>query len=126
MGILVASGFASLGAIGIILLADPFVELFFPAEWGRVSEIMLVLFPTFVVRFVMGCVGGTPLALKKPSFSVAWNVVQLIVIALAWVYAIDRDLDLFLMISGSGLMVAGVIYLLSLWILIREHAGWEK
>lgn len=118
-----ASAVAAAATISLIVLlvADPFVQMFFPPEWARISGMMLFLLPTFVARFVIGCIGSTPLVLSQPRLLFGWNMTQVVIIGLTWVATMNKGLDAFLLIGGSGLLIAGAIYLIILSISIRRH-----
>lgn len=118
-----ASAAAAAIALLVLSAADPFVRLFFPPEWAQVSNLMLFLLPTFVARFVVGCLGSTPLALSRPRILFGWNLTQIAIIALSWLATLDRSLDLFLLVGGVGLLTAAAAYLGILWGSIRQHAG---
>lgn len=124
-GVTLAGAIAAAAAISLIVLlvADPVVRVFFPPEWARVSVVMLFLLPTFVARFVVGCIGNTPLALLRPRLLFGWNVAQLVIIGLTWLATANRSLDMFLLVGGSGLLAAGALYLAILWISIKQQAG---
>ncbi len=116
-----ASATAAVIAVLVWLLSYPFVRFFFPPEWLRVSQVMILLLPTFAVRFIISCIGSTPLALSRPRILFVWNIVQVATIGATWVVTIDRTLDLFLLASGFGLMIAGTVYSAVLWDAIRRH-----
>lgn len=120
----VAGATAAAAAIALIvfLAADPFVRLVFPPEWFQVAYVMLLLLPTFAVRFVIVCIGSTPLALSRPRILFVWNVAQIAIIASTWLATVDQSLDLFLLIGGSGLLVAGGVFLWVLSVSIRLHS----
>jgi O-antigen/teichoic acid export membrane protein len=122
-GLTLAGATVAAAAISLIVLlvADPFVRLFFPPEWMRVSDVMLFLLPTFIVRFVVGCIGSTALAMSRPNLLFGWNVAQLSIVGLAWFFTVGRSLSSFLLLSGCGLLVAGSIYVLFLSALIHQR-----
>lgn len=111
---------AAVITLTVLIAAEPFVRIFFPPEWAPVSWTMLLLLPTFVVRFIVGCVGNTPLALNRPRILFAWNVVQIAIIGSALLATFGENLDLFLLASGGGLLMAGTIYMALLSIAIRR------
>jgi hypothetical protein len=81
---------------------------------------MILLLPTFAVRFIIMCIGNTPLALSRPRILFAWNLVQITIIGMTWVATINGTLSLFLLVSGGGLMVAGAVYSAVLWVCVRS------
>jgi O-antigen/teichoic acid export membrane protein len=107
----------------VFVVADPFVRIFFPLEWFQTSHVMLLLLPTFAVRFIIGCIGSTPLALSRPGFLFVWNLAQIAIIGLTWIATINESLDVFLLVSGSGLVVAGAFYIAILSLSIRQHVN---
>lgn len=106
----------------VVLLADPFVKLVFPQEWSRVSEIMVVLLPIFVVRFVILCVGSTPLSLKRPFAPLMWNILQLCVILISWGYTRGAPLEEFFGITGLAMGALAVLYLGFVTLLVVTYA----
>ncbi len=110
-------------AIVVFVAADPFVRVFLPPEWSRVSHAMLLLLPTFLVRFIIGSIGNTPLALSRPQVLFGWNLTQIMVISLTWIATKNESLDLFLLAGGCGLLVAGVLYLAILSRSIKQHVA---
>ena len=118
-----ASTTAAAIVVIVLLAADPFVRLFFPPEWAQASNLMLFLLPTFVARFIVSCLGSTPLALSRPRILLGWNLAQIAIISLTWIATIDQSLELFLLVGGSGLLTAGALYVGTLWVLIRKHTG---
>ena len=84
---------------------------------------MLFLLPTFVARFIVGCLGSTPLALSRPRILLGWNLAQIAIISLTWIATIDQSLELFLLVGGRGLLTAGALYVGTLWVLMRKHTG---
>lgn len=118
-----ASAAAAAISLIVLLVADPFVRMFFPPQWARVSEVMLFLLPTFLARFVVGCIGSTPLAMSRPRILFAWNVAQISIIGLTWLTMLHRGLDAFLLVSGSALLIAGALYLGILSVSIRRHVA---
>jgi len=118
-----ASAAAAAIALLVQFFAYPFVRLFFPPEWAQVSNLMLFLLPTFVARFVVGCIGSTPLALSRPRILFGWNLTQIAIIAIAYWATLDQSLDLFLLVGGVGLLAAAAAYLAVLWGSIKQYAG---
>jgi O-antigen/teichoic acid export membrane protein len=126
-GVTFAAAVAAAAAISLIVLlvADPFVQMFFPPEWAEVSRVMLFLLPTFIARFVIACIGSTPLALSRPKLLFGWNMAQIAIIGITWLVTMNKSLDSFLLIGGSGLLIAGALYLGILSISIRRHECYE-
>lgn len=106
----------------VLLVAEPLVQFFLPPEWAGVSAVMVFLLPTFVTRFVVGCLGSTPLALSRPRILLAWNVSQVAIIGLTWIILLGSSLGAFLLFSGGALLIAGTLYLGVLSASIRKHS----
>jgi len=113
-------------ALIVGVVAEPFVSLFFPPEWSRVSHTMLLLLPTFAVRFIIGCVGNTPLAIRRPVVLFFRNTTQILILITTWILFIGNELTSFLLASGFSLSLAGIVYALSLAYLIGNRSGNEK
>jgi len=124
-GITLAGAAATAAAIALVVFffADPFVRLVFPPEWSGVSHVMLLLLPTFAARFIVGCIGSTPLALSRPKILFAWNLTQIVILGLTWIVTVNHSMDLFLLVGGIGLLGAGALYLAILWVSIRQHTA---
>lgn len=118
-----ATAAAAVISLVAFVIAEPFVSIFFPPEWLRVSDIMLLLLPTFAARFIIICVGNTPLALSRPRILFGWNLTQIAIIGLTWTATSNESLDLFLLVGGSGLLIAGALYLAILSLSIRQNVG---
>lgn len=118
-----ATAVAAAIALIVLLVADPFVRHFFPPEWARVSHAMFFLLPTFVARFVIGCIGSTPLALSRPKILFVWNLAQIAIIGLTWLATINQSMEMFLLVSGGCLLGVGALYLGFLWVSIRRYVA---
>ena len=121
-GVTLAGATATAASISLIVLVagDPFVRLFFPPEWQAVAHTMVLLLPTFAVRFIIGCIGSTPLAIRRPDVLLIWNVTQVLILVLTWTIVHGYGLAAFLLSSGFALALAGTLYAISLAGLVRD------
>lgn len=118
-----AAGLALAITVVYAVVAKPLVVLVFKPEWERMGVIILYLLPTFVARFIISCVGSTPLALSQPKIVFVWNLVQISTIALALVVSIGQELETFLLYSGVALLAVSAIYALVLVSIIAKRFG---
>jgi len=107
----------------LVLTVDPFLQLLFDRRWWGVGELVLCLLPTFIVRFSIGCVGSTPLAIKRPRLIFGWNGAQCVILLASFLIALDWRIEAFLLLSGVGLLAAGSVYI---FVLIFAVSRWES
>lgn len=114
--------FIALVSIAVLgLAAKPLIQFLFSSEWSPSSTYILYLLPTVLARVVIGCIGSTPLALRKPKMLMYWNIVQILVLFVALVLSWGDRLELFLLYSGFGLIICGTVYAVILFNTVSKN-----